>query len=95
MQLALTFVIIALTMWLLVRNVDVRLVLFGSGLSLAALVLKPLAILEVFLTEMGNGKTIGPICSAMGYAFVLRATGCDRPMVRLLACSGAPDPLGC
>lgn len=84
MQLALTFVIIALTMWLLVRNVDVRLVLFGSGLSLAALALKPLVIFEVFLAEMGNGKTIGPICSAMGYAFVLRATGCDRPMVRLL-----------
>lgn len=84
MQLVLTFIIIALTMWLLVRNVDVRLVLFGSGLSLAALALKPLVIFEVFLTEMGNGKTIGPICSAMGYAFVLRATGCDRPMVRLL-----------
>ena len=84
MQLAATLVVIALAMWLLVREVEVRLVLFGAGLALASLALKPLAVFDVFLAEMGNGKTIGPICSAMGYAFVLRATGCDRAMVRLL-----------
>ena len=86
MQLAATFVIIAVTMWLLVREVDVRLVLFGAGLALTMLVSKPLVVFDVFLAEMGNGKTIGPICTAMGYAYVLRATGCDRAMVqRLLA----------
>ena len=84
MQLATTLVIIALTMWLLVREVDVRLVLFGAGLTLTLLVWKPLVVFDVFLAEMGNGKTIGPICTAMGYAYVLRATGCDRAMVRLL-----------
>ena len=52
--------------------------------SMATVALKPLAVFEVFLAEIGNGKTIGPICSAMGYAFVLRATGCDRAMVRAL-----------
>src|SRR5258708_7379351 len=84
MQLAVTFVIIALTMWLLVREVDVRLVLFGAGLALTLLVGKPLVVFDVFFSEMGNGKTIGPICTAMGYAYVLRATGCDRAMVQLL-----------
>ena len=84
MQLAATLVVVALAMWLLVREVEVRLVLFGAGLALASLALKPLVVFDVFLAEMGNGKTIGPICSAMGYAFVLRATGCDRAMVRLL-----------
>ena len=84
MQSAVALTIIALAMYLLVRKVDVRLVLFGAGLALASLVLRPLVVFEVFLAEMGNGRTIGPICSAMGYAFVLRATGCDRAMVRLL-----------
>ncbi len=84
MQLAVTFVIIALTMWMLIREVDVRLVLFGAGLALTLLVGKPLVVFDVFFTEMGNGKTIGPICTAMGYAYVLRATGCDRAMVQLL-----------
>ena len=65
-------------MWLLVREVDVRLVLFGAGLVLASLVGKPLVVFDVFLAEMGNVRTIGPICSAMGYAYVLRATRCDR-----------------
>lgn len=84
MQLAVTILIIAVTMWLLVREVDVRLVLFGAGLALTSLVLKPLVVFDVFLSEMGNGKTIGPICTALGYAYVLRATGCDRAMVQVL-----------
>jgi len=84
MLLVATFAIIAVTMWLLVKEWDVRLVLFGAGLALTLLKLKPLVVFDVFLAEMGNGKTIGPICTAMGYAYVLRATGCDRAMVRVL-----------
>ncbi len=84
MQLFVALVIIALAMVALVRRVDVRLTLFAAGLALASLAGKPLVVLDVFLAEMGNGKTIGPICSAMGYAFLLRATGCDREMVQLL-----------
>lgn len=84
MLLVATFAIIALTMWLLIKEWDVRLVLFGAGLALTLLKLKPLVVFDVFLAEMGNSKTIGPICTAMGYAYVLRATGCDRAMVRLL-----------
>ena len=34
--------------------------------------------------EMSNPATIVPICSAIGFAYVLRTTGCDREMVRLL-----------
>lgn len=86
MQFFAALVIIALAVYGLVRQVEVRLTLFTAGLALATLALKPLVIFEVFLAEMGNGKTIGPICTAMGYAYVLRATGCDRELVqRLLA----------
>ncbi|MSU23098.1 MAG: hypothetical protein EXS32_04660 [Opitutus sp.] len=84
MQFPAALLIIALAMYCLVRKVEVRLTLFAAGLALATLALKPLVVFDVFLAEMGNGKTIGPICSAMGYAFVLRATGCDRAMVQLL-----------
>jgi DcuC family C4-dicarboxylate transporter len=84
MTLAATTLIILLALYALLREVDVRLVLFTAGLALALLALRPLAVFDTFLSEMGNGKTIGPICSAMGYAWVLRATGCDQAMVRLL-----------
>ena len=77
-------VIIAVAMICLVRKVEVRLVLFAAGLALASLAGKPLVVFEVFLAEMANVKTIGPICSAMGYAFVLRAAGADRALVQLL-----------
>ncbi|HZR80649.1 MAG TPA: C4-dicarboxylate transporter DcuC [Candidatus Binatia bacterium] len=84
MILAATIVIILIALRSLLREVDVRLVLFVAGLALACLALQPLVVFDAFLAEIGNGKTIGPICSAMGYAWVLRATGCDRAMVRLL-----------
>ncbi|MEY2879502.1 MAG: putative cryptic C4-dicarboxylate transporter DcuD, partial [Verrucomicrobiota bacterium] len=76
--------VIALAMVCLVRGVEVRLTLFAAGLVLASLAAKPLVVFDVFLAEMGNGKTIGPICSAMGYAYVLRAAGADRVLVQLL-----------
>ena len=34
--------------------------------------------------EMANPGTVVPICSAMGFAFVLRMTECDQHLVRLL-----------
>ncbi|MSU65207.1 MAG: hypothetical protein EXS38_03695 [Opitutus sp.] len=84
MQFPAALIIIALTIYLLAKQAEVRLTLFAAGLALATLALKPLVVFDVFLAEMGNGKTIGPICSAMGYAFVLKATGSDRIMVQLL-----------
>ncbi len=76
--------IIAVAMFCLVKKAEVRLVLFAAGLALASLAGKPLVVFEVFLAEMANVKTIGPICSAMGYAYVLRAIGADRELVHLL-----------
>lgn len=81
---AATIGIFLLALYALLRETDVRLVLFLAGLALASLAAQPLVVFETFLAEMGNGRTIGPICSAMGFAWVLRATGCDQAMVRLL-----------
>ncbi len=78
------FLIIVVTLYAILRQADVRLALFAGGLALATLALQPLVVFEVFLRELGNGKTIGPICSAMGYSYVLRATGCDRAMISRL-----------
>ncbi len=79
-----TIVIIVAAIALIVRRVDVRLVLIVAGTLLAALVGTPTKILDAFQGVMSRGDIIGPICSAMGYAYVLRFTGCDTDMVRLL-----------
>lgn len=79
-----TILIVIAAIILIVRRVDVRLVLIIAGVLLSALVGVPTKILDVFQGVMSRGEIIGPICTAMGYAFVLRYTGCDTEMVRLL-----------
>ena len=45
----------------------------------------PLAsVVREFLSTFSNEKFVVPICSAMGFAYVLRHTGCDRHLVLLL-----------
>jgi C4-dicarboxylate transporter, DcuC family len=69
---------------LVVRQVDVRLVLFVSGVLLAALVGRPLAALDEFMRTMVRADFVVPICCSMGFAYVLKFTGCDTHLVRLL-----------
>lgn len=79
-----TILITVTAVVLIARRVDARLVLIVAGVLLAALAGVPTRILDAFQTAVGRGDIIGPICTAMGYAFVLRHTGCDTQMVRLL-----------
>jgi len=59
MQLFAAFLIIGLTLWLLVRQVEVRLVLMGAGLALATVALKPLVVFEVFRRRSVTGRPSG------------------------------------
>jgi DcuC family C4-dicarboxylate transporter len=82
-MLTLGLLVVAAAVVLMARGVEVRLVLLGAGLLLAALAGRPLLVFD----EFGRGMVaamVAPICAAMGFAAVLRATGCDRQLVRLL-----------
>lgn len=79
-MLFLALLVVAATIVLLVRRVEVRLVLFTSGLVMASLVGQPLLIVDTFGKAMVAG-VVAPICSAMGFAGVLTASGCDRQLV--------------
>jgi DcuC family C4-dicarboxylate transporter len=69
---------------LVARQVDVRLVLLVSGVLLAALVGRPLAALDEFTRTMVKPDFVVPLCCSMGFAYVLKFTGCDTHLVRLL-----------
>ncbi|MDB5306259.1 MAG: dcuD [Gemmataceae bacterium] len=78
---------------LVVRGWDVRLVLLSASLVIASAAgltadagrLGPLAaVVREFLATFSNEKFVVPICSAMGFAYVLRYTGCERHLVLLL-----------
>ena len=69
---------------LITRRLDVRLVLMLGALPLFIAKAGTPAMVAKMADEMSNPATIVPICAAIGFAYVLRTTGCDRELVRLL-----------
>jgi C4-dicarboxylate transporter, DcuC family len=69
---------------LVARGVEVRILLFLGALPLFAAAGALPAMVGKIASELVNVRTVVPICSAMGFAFVLRATECDQHLVRLL-----------
>lgn len=82
-MLILTLLILAATVYLMVRRVEVRLVLLSAGLMMALLAGKPLLITDTFTRGM-VASMVAPICAAMGFAMVMTVTGCDKHLVHLL-----------
>lgn len=75
--------IVASSIALVARRVEIRLVLLGAGLAMATVAGRPLAIADTFGRSM-LAAMVAPICTAMGFAAVLAETGCDRHLVNLL-----------
>lgn len=83
LRLLLAATIVGLAVWWIARRRDTRLVLLGAGLALAIVGGRPLAVVDTFGRSM-VAAMVAPICAAMGFAAVLKATECDRHLVRLL-----------
>jgi DcuC family C4-dicarboxylate transporter len=88
MTLLLGAVIIAAAVYAIYRQVDVRLALLLAALALGAVAGDPAPAVRTFLRTFSDEKFVVPICTAMGFAYVLRHAGCDRHLVHLLV-----DPL--
>lgn len=81
---------------LVVKGWDVRLVLLAAALLIAAAAELAASIgsggqagaiaqvVRQFLATFSNEKFVVPICTAMGFAYVLKHTGCDQQLVWLL-----------
>jgi DcuC family C4-dicarboxylate transporter len=80
----LAVVVIALAVAAVVRGLDVRLVLFLAALVLGGLAGDLAPVVRQFLATFSDGKFVVPICTAMGFAYVLKHTGCDQHLVRIL-----------
>jgi DcuC family C4-dicarboxylate transporter len=83
-QTTLGILIIAVSIWAVVREWEVRLVLAGAGLLLGVIAWSPEVIVREFLLTMTNERFVIPLCTAMGFAHVLKHTGCDQHLVHLL-----------
>src|SRR5262245_20957865 len=76
--------VIVLAIYAVYRQLEVRLVLLLAGLALGALAGNVNRIVEKFFLTLVDEKFVVPICTALGFAYVIRLTGCDQHLVRLL-----------
>lgn len=77
-------IIIALAVYAVIKRVDVRLTLLLAGVALGLVSGKLPDVIYKFFATLTDAKFIIPICTAMGFAYVLRYTECDRHLVHLL-----------
>lgn len=85
MLVILGILIVAATVYLLIKQYDTKLVLFTAGVLMALIGGNPIAALNAFATRMGTAGLIMPICSVMGFAYVMKESKCDQHLVNLLA----------
>lgn len=79
-----TLIIIVTAVVLMFKRFDVRLNLFICAVALFLLAGKLPQIFVIITQQMTNEKTVVPICTAMGFAYVLKLTECDRHLTHLL-----------
>lgn len=78
-------VVILITIYLLIKKYETRMVLIGSGLLLCILSLTPLDAFTAFSERMVSSSLIQAICSSMGFAYVMKYTKCDMHLVHVLS----------
>jgi DcuC family C4-dicarboxylate transporter len=84
MTLLLGLVIVAAAVVAVLRRVDVRLALTLAALALGILSGTPLLIVRTFLATFSSEQFVVPLGCAVGFAYVLRHTGCEQHLVQLL-----------
>jgi C4-dicarboxylate transporter, DcuC family len=75
---------IAAAVYAVMRQVEVRLALGVAALALSLLAGDPLSVVRTFFATLAREQFVVPICCAMGFAYVLKHTGCDQHLVHLL-----------
>src|SRR5688572_4254765 len=66
------------------RGHDVRVVLFGLAMVIAFIAGEPELVFRKTLEGLAGSSYLLPICTAMGFAYVVRDAGCVEALVRLL-----------
>lgn len=70
-------VILIITVVLLIKRYDTRTTLIGAGLLLCIVAMSPLNAFSAFASRMTESGLIQAICTSMGFACVMKFTGCD------------------
>jgi len=76
--------IVVVTVYFLIKQYESRMVLFSAGVLMALLAGTPMVAFDAFAKRMTTGGLIMSICSVMGFAFVMKLTGCDQHLINFL-----------
>ncbi len=77
-------IILAVTIFFVVKRYEIRMVLFASGLLMCIIALEPNTAFDAFATRMTTGGLITAILSVLAFAHVMRLTQCDQHLIHLL-----------
>ena len=83
-MLILGCILVLITLFLLIKRYEARMVLVAAGIVMCACAGNPMAALNSFAKGMGSSM-ISSACSSMGFALVMRFTGCDKHLINFLA----------
>ncbi|MBP2638935.1 MAG: anaerobic c4-dicarboxylate antiporter, DcuC family [Firmicutes bacterium] len=78
-------VIILITVYLLIRQYETRMVLGAMGILMAVVAGKPMAAFDAFAKNIIDSGMITAIVPVMGFALVMKATECDKHLISLMA----------
>ncbi len=81
MMVILGGVILIGVVYLLLKRHESRMVLIAAGILMAIIAGKPMSALDAFAKSMTNAGLITSVCSSMGFAMVMKYTGCDKHLV--------------
>ncbi|WP_365688476.1 C4-dicarboxylate transporter DcuC [Phascolarctobacterium sp.] len=83
-MLILGCILFLINLFLLIKRYEARMVLVAAGIVMCACAGNPMAALNSFAKGMGSSM-ISSACSSMGFALVMRFTGCDKHLINFLA----------
>lgn len=83
-MLILGCILVLITLFLLIKRYEARMVLVAAGIVMCACAGNPMAALNSFAKGMGSSM-ISSACSSMGFALVMHFTGCDKHLINFLA----------
>lgn len=85
LMLAAGGIIVCLVIYALIKGYDARVTLIGAGILMACIGGAPMSPLNAFAKSMTNSGLIQAVCSVMGFAMVVRFTGCDKHLINAMA----------
>lgn len=82
--LVLGSIVVIVTIYLMLKQHEVKMLLFCAGLLMAVVSGKPFEAFKGFSQAMTNSNILEAIIAVMGFALVLKLTECDKHLIQLL-----------